>query len=54
MYAPVVHTHTRPPAAVVVAAVCTIIFSLVFKPSALEQSEREQTKKALKEAMAKA
>ena len=40
--------------AVVVAALCTIIFSLVFKPSALEQSEREQTKKALKEAMAKA
>ena len=41
-------------AAVVVAAVCTIVFSLAFKPSELEQSEREQTKKALKEAMAKA
>ena len=44
--------------AVVVAAVCTIVFSLVFslvfKPSEIEQSEREQTKKALKEAMAKA
>ena len=41
-------------AAVVVAAICTIVFSLVFKPSAIEQAEREQTKKTLKEAMAKA
>ena len=36
--------------AVVVAAVCTIVFSLIFKPTAIEQAEREQTKKALKEA----
>ena len=41
-------------AAVVVAAICTIIFSLIFKPTKIESAEREQTKKALKEAMAKA
>ena len=41
-------------AAVVVAAICTIVFSLIFKPTAIESAEREQTKKALKEAMAKA
>ena len=40
--------------AVVVAAVCTVVFSLIFKPTAIEQAEREQTKKSLKEAMAKA
>ena len=38
-------------AAVVVATVCTIIFSLVFKPSEIEASQREATKRALREAM---
>ncbi|MBP5166260.1 MAG: hypothetical protein ILP09_03280, partial [Oscillospiraceae bacterium] len=41
-------------AAVVVAAVCTLVFSLIFKPTEIEAAEREQTKKLLKEAMAKA
>ena len=35
----------------VVAAICTIVFSLIFKPTAIESAEREQTKKALKIAM---
>ena len=37
--------------AVVVAAVCTIIFSLVFKPSEIEMAEREQTKAEVRKAM---
>ena len=41
-------------AAVVVAAVCTIVFSLIFKPSELEMAEHEATKKAVREAMATA
>ena len=41
-------------AAVVVAAVCTIVFSLIFKPSEIEMAEREATKKAVREAMATA
>ena len=38
-------------AAVVVAAVCTIIFSLVFKPSEIEMAEREHTKAEVRKAM---
>ena len=41
-------------AAVVVAAVCTVIFSLIFKPTPIELAERDKTKKELKAAMAKA
>ena len=40
--------------AVVVAAVCTVVFSLIFKPTPIELAEREQTKKDLKTAMANA
>ena len=40
--------------AVVVAAICTVIFSLIFKPTPIELAEREQTKKDLKTAMANA
>jgi len=38
-------------AAVVVAAVCTIVFSLIFKPSDIEVAEREATKKTVRKAM---
>ena len=38
-------------AAVVVAAVCTIVFSLIFKPSEIEVAEREATKSAVRKAM---
>ena len=41
-------------AAVVVAAVCTVIFSLIFKPTPMEMAQRAETQKNLKEAMAKA
>ena len=38
-------------AAVVVAAVCTLVFSLVFRPSEIEISERERTKAEVRKAM---
>ena len=41
-------------AAVVVAFVATIVFSLIFKPTEIELAEREAVKKNVKEAMAKA
>ena len=41
-------------AAVVVAAIATLVFSLIFKPTEIELAERAATKGALKEAMAKA
>ena len=37
--------------AVVVAAVCTVIFSLIFKPTEIELAERETTKKEVRKAM---
>ena len=37
--------------AVVVAFVCTIVFSLIFKPSQMELAERERTHKDLAVAM---
>jgi SSS family solute:Na+ symporter len=37
--------------AVVVAAVCTVIFSLIFKPTELELAEREATKREVRKAM---
>ena len=41
-------------AAVIVAAVATVVFSYIFKPSAEERAEKEQKMAALKEKMAKA
>ncbi|MBO4831268.1 MAG: hypothetical protein J5569_02205, partial [Oscillospiraceae bacterium] len=37
--------------AVVVAAVCTVVFSLIFRPSEIEIAEREATKKEVRKAM---
>ena len=37
--------------AVVVAAVCTVIFSLIFKPTEIEIAEREATKREVRKAM---
>ena len=47
-------TITETYAAVVAALVCTIVFSLICKPTKEELAAREATKKALQEALAKA